>query len=212
MSTIKPPVGPQSSKVYWRRRLVVGLGLLIVLALLILVISFIVRPAAGTGEPGSTRAPAAEPASTGAKASASDPAAEPTTCDPASVQVEATTDAINYEPGAQPMLSLSVTNIGDVPCVLNAGTATQVFTVSSGPDVYWTSTDCQQEAGDADVTLQPGEPVSSAAAIAWDRTRSSPETCGDATRDAAPAGGAAYNLSVTVDGIESANPKQFFLS
>ncbi|TFC93569.1 hypothetical protein E3O67_01685 [Cryobacterium sp. TMT3-29-2] len=96
--------------------------------------------------------------------------------------------------------------------MLNAGTATQVFTVSSGADVYWTSTDCQQEAGDADVTLQPGEPVSSGEAIVWDRSRSSPETCGEATRDAAPAGGAAYNLSVTVDGIESATPKQFFLS
>ncbi|TFC90123.1 hypothetical protein E3O67_06115, partial [Cryobacterium sp. TMT3-29-2] len=73
MSTIKHPVGPQSSKVYWRRRLVVGLGLLIVLALLIMVISSLVRPAAG--EPGSTPTPAAEAASTGAKASVSDPAA-----------------------------------------------------------------------------------------------------------------------------------------
>ncbi|HSP52770.1 MAG TPA: hypothetical protein VLO00_07740 [Cryobacterium sp.] len=210
MSTIKHPVGPQSSKVYWRRRLVVGLGLLILLVLLLLVVSFIVRPAAGTGEPGST--PTAEASSAAAKDSASVPAAEPLKCDPASVQVEATTDKVSYEPGAQPMLSLSVTNIGDAPCVLNAGTATQVFTVASGPDVYWTSIDCQQEAADADVTLQPGEPVSSAAPIAWDRTRSSPETCDDATREAAPAGGAAYNLSVTVDGVESANPKQFFLS
>ncbi|TFB59131.1 hypothetical protein [Cryobacterium sp. Sr3] len=210
MSTIKHPVGPQSSKVYWRRRLVVGLGLLIVLALLILVISSIVRPAAGTGVPDSTPAPAAEAA--GAEVSASDPAADPAACDPASVQIEATTDAVSYEPGAQPMLSLSVTNIGDVPCVLNAGTATQVFTVSSGTDVYWTSTDCQQEPGDADVSLQPGEPVSSDEAIAWDRTRSNPDTCGEASRDAAPAGGAAYNLTVSVDGIESVNPKQFFLS
>ncbi|MCY7286778.1 MAG: hypothetical protein LH624_00610 [Cryobacterium sp.] len=212
MSTIKHPVGSQSSKVYWRRRLVVGLGLLLVLALLLWIILNIGRPAAGTDEPGSTPTPPAAAASTGAKASASEPVAEPTACESASVQVEATTDAVTYEPGAQPMLSLSVTNIGDVPCVLNAGTATQVFTVSSGTDVYWTSTDCQQEPGDTDVTLQPGKPVSSGAAIAWDRTRSSPETCGEATRDAAPAGGAAYNLSVTVDGIESANPKQFFLS
>jgi hypothetical protein len=212
MSTIKHPVGRQSSKVYWRRRLVVGLGLLLVLALLLLVISFIMRPAAGTGEPGGTPTPEAGTASTGSEASASGAAADPAACEPASVQVEATTDAVSYEPGAQPRLSLSVTNIGELPCVLNAGTATQVFTVSSGTDVYWTSTDCQQEAGDTDVTLQPGEPVSSGEAIAWDRTRSSPETCDDATRDAAPAGGAAYNLSVTVDGIESANPKQFFLS
>ena len=210
MSTIKHPVGSQPSKVYRRRRLVVGLGLLLVLVLLILIVLNIVRPAAGDGEPSGT--PTAEATSAAAKASASAPAADPLKCDPASVQVEATTDKVNYEPGAQPMLSLSVTNIGDEPCVLNAGTATQVFTVSSGPDVYWTSTDCQQDASDADIILQPGKPLSSGAAIAWDRTRSGPETCGDATRDAAPAGGAAYNLSVTVDGIESATPKQFFLS
>ena len=212
MSTIKHPVGSQSSKVYWRRRLVVGLGLLLVLALLVTIISLVVRPAAGSGAPAGKPTPTPASAATATDAAASDPAAGPGACDPASVQVEATTDAVSYEPGAQPMLSLSVTNIGDAPCVLNAGTARQVFTVSSGTDVYWTSTDCQKEAGDVDVTLKPGEPVSSGSPLAWDRSRSSPETCGESTRDAAPAGGAAYNLSVSVDGIESADPKQFFLS
>ena len=210
MSTIKHPVGSQSSKVYWRRRLVVGLGLLLVLALLVTIIWLVVRPASGSGAPGSTPTPT--PAAAAPEPAASDPAAGPGACDPASVQVEATTDAVSYEPGAQPMLSLSVTNIGVASCVLNAGTARQVFTVSSGTDVYWTSTDCQKEAGDVDVTLKPGEPVSSGSPLAWERTRSSPETCGQSTRDAAPAGGAAYNLSVSVDGIESADPKQFFLS
>ena len=210
MSTIKHPVGSQSSKVYWRRRLVVGLGLLLVLALLVTIIWLVVRPASGSSAPGSTPTPT--PAAAAPEPAASDPAAGPGACDPASVQVEATTDAVSYEPGAQPMLSLSVTNIGVASCVLNAGTARQVFTVSSGTDVYWTSTDCQKEAGDVDVTLKPGEPVSSGSPLAWERTRSSPETCGQSTRDAAPAGGAAYNLSVSVDGIESADPKQFFLS
>ena len=210
MSTIKHPVGSQSSKVYWRRRLVVGLGLLLVLALLVTIIWLVVRPASGSSAPGSTPTPT--PAAAAPEPAASDPAAGPGACDPASVQVEATTDAVSYEPGAQPMLSLSVTNIGVASCVLNAGTARQVFTVSSGTDVYWTSTDCQKEAGDVDVTLKPGEPVSSGSPLAWERTRSSPETCSQSTRDAAPAGGAAYNLSVSVDGIESADPKQFFLS
>ena len=210
MSTIKHPVGSQSSKVYWRRRLVVGLGLLLVLALLVTIIWLVVRPASGSSAPGSTPTPT--PAAAAPEPAVSEPAAGPGACDPASVQVEATTDAVSYEPGAQPMLSLSVTNIGVASCVLNAGTARQVFTVSSGTDVYWTSTDCQKEAGDVDVTLKPGEPVSSGSPLAWERTRSSPETCSQSTRDAAPAGGAAYNLSVSVDGIESADPKQFFLS
>lgn len=212
MSTIKHPVGPQSSKVYWRRRLVVGLGLLLVLALIIVVVSFLVRPAAGNGGPGSTPSSSAAAPATATDAPASDPAAGPAACDPASVQVEAITDAVTYEPGAQPMLSLSVTNIGAEPCVLNAGTSTQVFTVSSGSDVYWTSTDCQQDPADAEVTLTPGKPLSSGEPIAWDRTRSSTETCGEASREAAPAGGAAYNLSVSVGGVEASTPKQFLLS
>ena len=47
MSTIKHPVGPQSSKVYWRRRLVVGLGLLAVLVIILLII---VRPGSRSEE------------------------------------------------------------------------------------------------------------------------------------------------------------------
>ncbi|MBC7443212.1 MAG: hypothetical protein H7311_11980 [Ramlibacter sp.] len=206
MSTIKHPVGPQSSKVYWRRRLTVGVGLLFVLVIIFLII---VRPGAGAGEPGATPKPVASAAATDAPAAA---AAGASACDPAKVQVEAITDAVTYEPGQQPALSLSLTNTGTEPCIINAGTSKQVFTISSGTDVYWKSTDCLSDPADAQVTLKPGEPVSSSASIDWERVRSSPDTCDEATRDAAPAGGAAYNLSVSVDGIKSATPKQFFLS
>jgi hypothetical protein len=206
MSTIKHPVGPQSSKVYWRRRLVVGLGLLAVLVIIILII---VRPAAGSGMPDSTPKPAA--ATAAPAGSSADPAAGAAACDPAKVQVEATTDAVTYEPGLKPQLSVSITNTGAAPCVINAGTSKQVFTISSGQDVYWTSTDCQKDSADAQVTLKPGEPVSSSTPIAWDRTRSSPGTCDAASRADAPAGGASYHLTVSVDGIKSATPKQFIL-
>ncbi|TFC47251.1 hypothetical protein E3T26_12085 [Cryobacterium sp. TMT1-21] len=210
MSTIKHPVGPQSSKVYWRRRLIVGVGLLFVLVIIFLII---VRPGAGPDEQGTAPKSAASAATTDAPAAAaSDPAAGASACNPARVQVEAITDAVSYEPGQQPALSLSLTNTGTEPCVINVGTSKQVFTISSGADVYWTSTDCLTDPADAEVTLKPGQPVSSSAAIEWERVRSSPDTCDEATRDAAPAGGAAYNLSVSVDGIESATPKQFFLS
>lgn len=208
MSTIKHPVGPQSSKVYWRRRLVVGLGLLFVLVIIILII---VRPGSSSGQPdGKPKAPAST-ASTDAPAAASDPAATPTKCDPAQVQVEATTDADTYEPGKMPQLSLSITNTGSAPCVINAGTAKQVFTISSGQDVYWKSTDCQTDPSDADVTLEPKVPVSSTTPVSWDRIRSSPDTCDSDSRPAAPAGGASYHLAVAVDGIEAATPKQFIL-
>ncbi|MFL0711298.1 MAG: hypothetical protein ACJLS2_00255 [Microcella pacifica] len=44
MSTLRNPVGPQPPQVYWRRRLVVGLG---ILAVIIIIILIVVRPGAG---------------------------------------------------------------------------------------------------------------------------------------------------------------------
>jgi len=203
MSTIKHPVGPQSSKVYWRRRLIVGLGLLFLIVIIVLIV---VRPGSGAGQPASTPTPTT--AATDAPAAAN---TAPAACDPAAVTVEALTDAVTYQPGQKPELSLSITNTGTVPCVINAGTSKQVFTISSGQDIYWTSTDCQSAAADAEVTLQPGVPVSSTTPIAWDRVRSNAATCDESTRTAAPAGGASYHLAVSVDGIASATPKQFIL-
>ena len=115
-----------------------------------------------------------------------------------------------YEAGEQPQLSVTITNTGKNICVLNAGTAAQVFTVTSGDEVYWTSTDCQVDPIDAEVSLTPGTPISSSVPILWDRTRSSTETC-TGPREAVPAGGASYHLAVSVDGFVSADTKQFQL-
>lgn len=212
MSTTNNPVGRQAKTVYWRRRLVVGLGLLAVLVIIFLII---VRPGSSRGEPSDPTTPVA---SATAQATDAPPAETPkpspdegAACSAANVQVEAITDAVNYEPGQKPRLSLSVTNTGTTSCTLNAGTAKQVFTITSGKDVYWTSTDCQKESADAEVTLEPGVPVSSSEPVSWDRTRSAKDTCDVAARDAASAGGASYHLLVSVDGIESATPKQFLL-
>lgn len=216
MSTIKHPVGPQPSKVYWRRRLVVLLGLL---AVIVVVVLIIVRPGASAG--------AAKPDAAGSSSSASSSGETPTTdgstptagstdpnatCAPESITVEAVTDATDYAQEQQPALSLVVTNTGAAECSLNLGTAAQVFTVKSGEDVYWTSTDCQTDATDAVIPLKPGEPLKSAAPIMWDRTRSAPDTCDSDARDSAPAAGASYHLSVSVDGIASSDSKQFILN
>ena len=206
MSTTTHPVGPQSSTVYRRRRLVVGLG---VLAVLLIIILIVVRPGSG-GDPASTAAPAPTGSAADPAASA-DPAAAPA-CDPAVVQVEAITDQAAYDAGDEPELSLSVTNTGSTPCTLNAGTSTQVFTITSGADVYWTSTDCQTDPADAEVTLEPGVAVSTKTPLTWDRTRSSPETCEITEREAVPGEGASYYLSVSVGGVESAGPTQFLLN
>jgi hypothetical protein len=208
MSTLKHPVGRQPSKVYWRRRLVVGLGLVAVLVIIFLIV---VKPGASSGEPAKTLPTALTTDAASAAPAHAASATDGAVCDPQKVRVEAITDAVDYDPGQQPQLSVSITNTGKNACVLNVGTSQQVFTISSGTDVYWTSSDCQTGATDAEMTLKPGKTVSSATPIAWDRTRSAPGTCQSPTRESAPAGGASYHLSVAVAGIESASPKQFLL-
>ncbi|MCU1420057.1 MAG: hypothetical protein JWR57_1226 [Mycetocola sp.] len=131
-------------------------------------------------------------------------------CEDDDVVVEALTDKNTYEAGELPQFSLRITNGSDSACAVNVGTAAQVFTVKSGDDVYWTSTDCQVEPADAVVTLEAAQVVASAAPIEWDRTRSTPSTC-EGERPAAPAAGASYHLSTSVDGYESEESKQFIL-
>ncbi|MDH6238242.1 hypothetical protein [Cryobacterium sp. CG_9.6] len=211
MSTIKQPIGRQSSRVYRRRRLVVLLGFL---ALVVIIVLVVVRPGSSSGEPGADSS--TQPSSSAADASTS-PAPTPVAavdgapCAPENVTVDALTDKSSYNPGEFPLLSLSLINNGTNTCVINAGTTAQVFTVTSGNDTYWTSTDCQTDAVDSLVTLKPGVAVSSSVPITWDRTRSAVATCAEPTRDAAPGGGASYYLNVTVDGIASSSPKQMLL-
>ncbi|GAA1846586.1 hypothetical protein GCM10009750_36250 [Agromyces salentinus] len=180
-------------------------------AVVVAIVLIIVRPGGAQGEPKTeptapaTSTPETTTIPTEATAVDGDP------CSPEQITVEPVTDKTVYEAGEQPQLSVTVTNTGKNVCVLNAGTAAQVFTIKSGEEQYWTSTDCLVDPVDAEVSLKPGTPVSSAAPIVWDRTRSTPETC-EGAREAVPSGGASYHLTVSVDGYESADlSKQFQL-
>lgn len=165
---------------------------------------------AATPTPGpsdATSAPDAEGAASADEAAAAS-AAEP--CMPGDLLVEAVTDKTEYAAGEIPQLSIRLTNNGDA-CTLNVGTTGQVFTVMSGNDTWWKSTDCQAEPTDMMVLLEEGQVVTSAAPISWDRTRSSVDTCGATERQAAPAGGASYHLYVSIGGVNSTNTAQFLL-
>jgi hypothetical protein len=208
------PGAPQPSRVYWRRRIFVLLGLLAVIAVIVLIV---VRPsaeatpaAAGTPSPTpSAAAPAATPAAT----PAADPAAVPA-CAPGQVQVAAVTDKADYAPEEFPQLSWTISNVGAAPCTLNVGTKAQVFTVSSGSDTIWTSTDCQSDGADAPYTLPPassGVAPTTVTPIPWERERSSPDTCGDEDRPAAVGGGATYHFDVSVGGFAAAASAPFVL-
>lgn len=208
------------ASVYRRRRLFVLLGVLAIIGIIALVIW---KPGSSSGRFTDVSAATSTPVPSAAATDADEPEATPTptpaetgvnedgTCKPSAVKVEALTDASTYAAGVNPQLSLSVTNTGTQPCRLNVGTSQQVFTITSGTDQYWTSTDCQKDPADAEVDLEPGKTVTSSTPITWDRTRSSAESC-DGERDQAPAGGASYHLKTSVAGVESTTSKQFILN
>ena len=200
MSTFRNPVGPQPSKTYWRRRLVVGLGIIAVIVIIILIVA---RP--GSHKPVS--APHTPPSSTA-------PAAKTgklTACNPANVSVTAVTDATSYAANVNPQLSLKITNNGATACTFKDGTDVQAYTITSGTETIWSSKDCQKDATPLTTTLQPGKAVSSTP-FAWDRTRSSKTTCSSTNLPKVTAGGASYHLSVTVNGVTSTQTKQFILN
>ncbi len=196
MSTIRTPVGPQPPRTYWRRRLVVLLGVLVVILIIILLI---VRPG---GSPKAVPTHTPKPTSTTSAVTAA--------CKPAALDVEAVTDAVSYAAGVEPKLSLTITNNGAAPCTFKVGTDVQVYTITSGSETIWKSTDCQVNPAASTVTLTPGTPVESTP-FTWDRTRSDPATCKSTSRPKVVAGGASYHLNVTVNGVSSAKSRQFIL-
>jgi hypothetical protein len=194
MSTFRTPVGPQPSNVYWRRRLLVGLGLLAVLVAVLLVVF---RPTGTTPTSAETSAaPTAAPAD-----------AKITECDPGDVALDAVTDKTRYTAGEDSLISMTITNIGAQACTLTAGTDVQDYRITSGTDQIWNSRDCQESPSEHEIVLEPGA-TQKTTPFPWDRTRSSPSTC-DGVRPAALPG--YYHLTVYIGDIQSDGTTQFQL-
>lgn len=196
MSTMRTPVGPQPASVYWRRRLVVLIGLIAVVIVIVLIVA---RPGAGDSAPTPVPSASATPTASAAEA-----------CDPTKITVEGVVDATSYDAGVQPQMSLVVKSTAVEPCTIDAGSDVQEFRITSGDELIWTSKDCQSSAEPRVQVLKPGVPVSTTP-IAWDRTRSSVDTCGAADRAQVIAGGATYRLGVTLGAISSTETTPFLL-
>lgn len=205
---------PVSAAVYRRRRLFVGLALLLVLA-----VTFGALAAGGvfrgsTEQASSTDGTTPEPGETAAAGDpASDPAPESTptapatpTCDQNLVTVAAATDKTIYVDGENPMLTLQVTNGGTVACEVNMGTSQMEFLVTSGTDRIFSSKDCQAKSEDLVKIIQPGQ--SESANFPWQRNRSV-EGCQPVA--AVPGAGGAYYVYVAKLGTRTSQKAVFQL-
>ncbi|MGF3057127.1 hypothetical protein [Microbacterium sp. YY-01] len=212
-----------SPAVYRRRRLVVFGGLVLAIALVVWGIWAVVASGSShESKPTLSPQPSVSPTTAEPEVSPSSEVTDEATpdattppplvaCTAADVDVVAVTDADVYASDQKPQLSISITNRTQQDCTLNVGTAKQVFTVTSGADVWWRSTDCQTEPSDMIVTVKAGSTVSSAEPVVWDRTRSSVDTCDSDDRPRAAAGGASYHLTVEIGGLPPSDTVQFIL-
>lgn len=182
---MRRPQGKPSPRVYKRRRQLVALLALLLIGGLIwaaIAVAGVFRgdtaPApAAAGPAGAAPDTSASPTATAAATATASPTPSATPsepeCNPASIEVTGSTDAETYAADQSPILSLTVSNTGDVPCPVNVGTSQMEFLVTSGDDRIFSSRDCQEGAEDLEVTIEPGE--SETARFAWERIRSAPE-------------------------------------
>ena len=238
------PVGPLPPSVYWRRRALAGLGLVVAPALLIggLAASCGDSTAAATAPDGTSASPVAATASAaalatppGGQAGVLDPRAAPTgltapavfgastgsgspaagatapstpaapRCADGALSVTARTDEPRYAAGADPRLSLVVTNTGSAPCTRDLDAARQALAVVRRPgEGLWGSNDCSPTHTDDVRTLAPGQEV--VFSVRWSGRTSSPGCVGP-RRDVPPGG---YQLLARLDGLVS-RPTSFEL-
>lgn len=93
---------------------------------------------------------------------------EPQACDPADLDV-----ALDESPSDEGRaFAVTVENVSDVPCLVDAGAASLVLTVHSGGDRVWSSADCP--AGNAERMLLLDSGDTAETSVTWNGTRSEP--------------------------------------
>ncbi len=180
------PVGPHPPSVYWRRRLVLLLVVLVAAIALGSTLGGSATPAGtSAAAPGQTPTPTASlstptPVTTTAtpppSPSPAASSAEPVDCAANVLTVTAATDAETYPAGSTPELTLTVRNTGIAPCRTDLGSAQLELRVLSGQDRVWSSDDCSP-GGDPNPTVLPagGQFTTS---LQWPRVRSAPSCPG----------------------------------
>jgi phage-related protein len=106
---------------------------------------------------------------------------EPMDCGDEVIVVDGTSDSSTYRVGTNPVLTLTITNTGDLPCLRDVGPKANEIEVTSGGYHVWSSDDCNASDKTKVVTLQPGETVSSS--ISWSGVLSR-KGCPDIKREA----------------------------
>ena len=189
------PVGHQPSSVYWRRRLILGFAIVALLALIVVTAKVVlgggsttpvasksstpVTPAPTTphtSSPVVPRTSSSSPRSSPPDSAAGSGSAMPQACVASQLSIAATTGKPSYAVGAEPVLSLQVTNTGTAACTQNLADSQVVLTVYNGLSRVWGSHDCEIQPGTDMRTLAVNTAVT--ISVVWSGRSSQPACAG----------------------------------
>jgi len=126
-------------------------------------------------------------------------------CAPPALTVAIVADAADVAAGVSPTFTITITNTGTGPCLVDAGEAFRQVVVVSGTDRVWASTDCAAADASRRTLLLAGAQAD-VTQLAWNRIRSA-EGCPGGL----PAPGAGtYQATVSLAGA-TAGPAVFVL-
>ena len=197
MNTVLRPVGPEPARVYWTRRLMLVVALIIAATLVWTLVQ-------GGGATSDAKAGSTDAAAGDAKqdADAADDATEPTgastPCVAANLELAIEPGRTSYADGGRPAFTVTVTNTGEAGCTVDVGEASRELLITSGKDRIWSSLDC--DAGeDASRNLLLGAGKSDTHEASWDRIRSN-EQCAEGLPSPRPG---TYKAQINLNGAAS---------
>lgn len=165
------------ASVYWRRRFVV-LGVPVLLVV-VLVLWFANRGGGtSTGASGGTTSPAASHTPTPTPTATPTKSAPPANggvanCVAPALTVGIAPDQPSVPAGATPTFTVTINNVGNTPCLVDAGELQREVVVVSGNDRVWSSKDCAPaNSPNRTLLLAPG--MTDTSHVAWNRVRSAP--------------------------------------
>ncbi|KQR11881.1 hypothetical protein [Cellulomonas sp. Leaf334] len=181
------------ARVYWVRRFVVlGIPLIIIAV----VVWLFVRPDSGedpAAQGGTSSAPVAP--ETSETPTDTDGVGD---CAPASLALAMAADATSFAPGVSATFTVTVTNTGEQPCLVDAGEAQREIVITSGSDRVWSNRDCIAPGTETRTLLLAGGGTDSTP-FAWNRIRSA-EGC---PADLPVPGAGTYSAQLNLAGVSA---------
>jgi hypothetical protein len=152
------PIGPEEPATYWRRRLLVGLGTLVVLIVLFLMLRSCGTEATPTAAPSPSVSVEPSPSTSVSTANPTETATTGVACADTDIEVSVATDKGTAFPAGSPItFTMSIKNISDTACDRNVGTKPNTVLVQSGSARVWSSDDCAPAGQDDIKSINPGD-------------------------------------------------------